>query len=84
MVLLKSKKEDSLYRKSTKTVRTDSPVDSFKYKEGGFGWVVVICSGYCLGFLIGMINNYALLYNELAKVYKSTENHIFYSGKIKP
>ncbi len=52
----------------------------FKYKEGGFGWIVVIATGYCFGVLIGMINNYALILNELDRVYNETENHVLYSG----
>lgn len=52
----------------------------FIYKEGGWGWVVVIASGYCFGILIGMINNYALIYNELVKVHNGTANHVVYSG----
>ena len=54
----------------------------FNYKEGGWGWMVVVATGYCFGILIGMINNYALIYNELDTVYNGTvKNHVVYCGK---
>ena len=53
---------------------------NFKYKEGGWGWVVVGATGYCFAILIGMVNNYALIHNEFVVVYNNTENHVFYSG----
>ena len=55
--------------------------NEFEYKEGG--WVVVVATSYCFGILIGMINNYALVYDELINVYKTTENHVVYAGKFK-
>ncbi|RNA38147.1 monocarboxylate transporter 10 [Brachionus plicatilis] len=54
----------------------------FIYQEGGWGWIVVICSGFCLGILIGMINNYSLLLNEMERVYNQTENHVVYTAWI--
>jgi len=56
--------------------------DELIYKEGGWGWVVVLATGYSFGIIIGLINNYALIYNEFDKVYAQTENHIFYAGKF--
>ena len=50
------------------------------YKEGGWGWIVVIATGYSFGIIIGLINNYALIYNEFDRVYNQTENHVFYAG----
>lgn len=52
----------------------------FIHAEGGWGWIVVLATGYCFGCLMGMINNYALIYNEFDKVYNGTPNHIFYAG----
>lgn len=52
----------------------------FVYQEGGWGWVVVVCSGFSLGILIGMINNYSLILNEMERVYNNTENHVVYTG----
>lgn len=54
--------------------------NNFEYKEGGLGWLVVISCGYCFGILIGMMNNYSLIYNEFDRVYNQTENHVVYSG----
>jgi hypothetical protein len=51
------------------------------YREGGWGWVIVLATGYSFGIIIGLINNYALIYNEFDKVYAQTENHIFYAGE---
>jgi hypothetical protein len=57
-------------------------LDSFVHMEGGLGgWMVVIASGYCYGILIGMMSNYALIYNGLEKEYNTTENHVLYTGK---
>lgn len=58
----------------------ESQNSDFTYQEGGWGWVVVLCSGFCLGILIGMINNYSLLLNEMEKIYNQTENHVVYTG----
>ena len=55
---------------------------AFVYKEGGFGWIVVIACSYSFGILVGMINNYALIYNKLDIVYNNTENHIIYAAWI--
>ena len=53
---------------------------NFEYKDGGWGWVVVIASSYCFGILYGMVGNYALIYNKFEIVYNSTENHVLYAG----
>ena len=53
----------------------------FEYKEGGWGWVVVMSAGYCFGIIFGMSNNYALLLNELTVVYKQAPNNVVYAGK---
>ena len=58
------------------------PPKNFVYKEGGWGWVVVIATSYCFGILVGMMNNYALIYNKLEIVYNGTENHVFYAGNF--
>jgi hypothetical protein len=58
----------------------DKQLENFVYKEGGWGWVVVIATGYTFGILMGLINNYALIYNELDVVYNQTENRVFYAG----
>lgn len=60
----------------------EKPPKDFVYKEGGWGWVVVIATSYCFGILVGMMNNYALIYNKFEIVYNGTENHIFYAGKF--
>jgi len=52
------------------------------HKEGGYGWVVVIATGYCFGVLISMVNTYALVVNELNEVYESSDNHVLYSAWI--
>ena len=54
--------------------------ENFIRKEGGWGWVVVIASAYCFGIIIGMINNYALVYDKLIEVYSETKHHILYAG----
>ena len=51
--------------------------------EGGWGWVVVIAVSYCFGILYGLVNNYALIYNEFTMVYNETENYIIYAGIFK-
>ena len=43
---------------------------------------MVATTGYCFGILIGMMNNYSLIYNEFDRVYNETENHIVYSGNL--
>lgn len=65
--------------KSTQRLQ-DETKDDFVHREGGFGWVVVIACGYCFGVLIGMITNYALIFNGLEIAYNQTENHIIYAG----
>ncbi len=54
---------------------------NFVYKEGGWGWIVVVASSYCFGILYGMVGNYALIYNKFEIVYKTTPNHVLYAGK---
>ncbi|RNA11488.1 monocarboxylate transporter 10-like [Brachionus plicatilis] len=54
----------------------------FVHRDGGWGWLVVLCTGYCFGILIGMCNNYALIYVELERVYIGTDNHVTYAGWI--
>lgn len=56
--------------------------NNFQHTEGGLGWLVVATTGYCFGILIGMMNNYSLIYNEFDRVYNQTENHIVYSGNL--
>jgi hypothetical protein len=64
------------------TTTAENSQASFKHREGGvWAWLVVIASGYCFGILIGMVNNYALIYNGLEKAYNSTENYVVYTGK---
>ncbi len=59
-----------------------APPADFHYKEGGWGWLVVVATSYCFGVLVGMMNNYALIYNKLEIVYNGTENHVFYAAWI--
>jgi hypothetical protein len=54
--------------------------ETFVYREGGFGWIVVLATGYSFGVLIGMVNNYALIMNEIDRVYNETEHHVLYAG----
>ena len=54
----------------------------FDFKEGGWGWVVVIAASYSFGILNGMVNNYALVYNKLDVVYNGTDNHTLFAGEI--
>ena len=49
-------------------------------KESAWGWVVVLASSYCFGIVVGMINNYALIYDQLIKEFSTTEHNVFYSG----
>ncbi len=79
---LSTKFDESFENKldENRRIKKNNDHKDFVYKEGGFGWVVVISTGYCFGVLIGMVNNYALILNELDRVYNETENHVLYSG----
>ncbi|CAF0980612.1 unnamed protein product [Brachionus calyciflorus] len=57
------------------------PSESY-HSDSGWAWIVCITSGYCFGILIGMLNNYALIYVELERLYDQTENHVTYIGWI--
>ena len=62
-------------------LNTDNTSPEFSYREGGVrAWLVVIASGYCFGILVGLLNDYSLLYNQMIKDFNSTENHILYAG----
>lgn len=63
--------------KCTKQTKTE---DVELVSEGGWGWVVVIAVSYCFGILYGLVNNYALIYNEFTMVYNETENYIIYAA----
>lgn len=73
--------EKSLEAVDESALDTKPPKD-FHYKEGGWGWLVVIATSYCFGILVGMMNNYALIYNKLEIVYNGTENAVFYAAWI--
>lgn len=62
--------------------RNEIEYESFIRKEGGWGWVVVVASAYCFGIIVGMINNYALIYNKLIEIFSETEHHILYAGSF--
>ncbi|CAF0889545.1 unnamed protein product [Brachionus calyciflorus] len=57
------------------------PSESY-HTDSGWGWIVCLTSGYCFGILIGMLNNYALIYVEFEHIYNQTENHVTYVGWI--
>ena len=59
---------------------SDLPKEEMVFKEGGWGWVVVVAASYSFGILIGMNNNYALVYNKLDIVYQGTDNHTLFAG----
>ena len=52
----------------------------FEHTEGGWGWIVVVSTGYIFGILMGFVNNYALILNEFDSAYNNTQDHIFYAG----
>lgn len=57
------------------------PSESY-HSDGGWAWIVNIATGYCFGILIGMCNNYGLIYVEFERIYVGTENHVTYAGWI--
>ena len=79
---LRAKEKDAYEDKDKLEEDEEATIDEFIHKEGGWGWVIVIATGYCFGTLMGMINNYALIFDKFDKVYNGTENHIFYAGKV--
>jgi hypothetical protein len=76
---------DTKSMKSTKSIKSiaHSILSIFQHREGGWGWVVVLSTGYSFGILIGMVNNYTLIYEKFVVIYNKTENHVVYSGKTK-
>ena len=78
----KNKSETNLSKIDENSNELDNIDIEFVYKEGGWGWIVVLACGYCFGLIIGMTNNYALLYNEFDRIYNQTENHIVFSGNF--
>ena len=53
---------------------------NFKYKEGGFGWVVFLVASYTYGIIMAVMYNYSLIYNKFDIVYNNSENHVLYQG----
>jgi hypothetical protein len=74
--------DENCVSKKVLEIEDEEAASDFIHKEGGWGWIVVIATGYCFGTLMGMINNYALIYNEFDNVYNGTDNHIFYAGML--
>lgn len=66
-------------KEQSKKDRADD-TQCFQYKEGGWGWVLVLATAYCFSINIGMMNNYALIHDKFIVVYNSTRNQVFYSG----
>jgi len=66
--------------KSTKLEDSYNQTESVIYKESAWGWVVVLASSYCFGIVVGMINNYALIYDQLIKEFSTTQHNVFFSG----
>ena len=59
----------------------DNSEPEFVYREGGVrAWLVVIASGYCFGILVGLLNDYSLIYNQMIKDFNGTDNHVLYAG----
>ncbi len=56
--------------------------DLFVHKEGGYGWIVVLTASYNLGVIVGLNNNYALIYDEFLMVSTDKDQSI-YAGKRK-
>ena len=54
--------------------------DPLEFDKGAWGWLVVAATSFNFGILVGLPGNYALIYNELATVYKDTEHSVFYAG----
>ena len=76
--------ENENFKKSRKNVTAkDEKKDDealFRYKEGGWGWIVVIACGYCFGVIVSLINDYTLIYDEFDIEYKDkVENHLLYA-----
>ena len=64
-----------------KSSADDSAEPEFVYREGGLrAWLVVIASGYCFGILVGLLNDYSLIYNQMIKDFNGTDNHVLYAG----
>ena len=52
----------------------------FKHKDGGWGWIVMIATGFNIGNVVGILNCYTLVYNKMVNTYEHEENHVFYAG----
>jgi hypothetical protein len=55
--------------------------DSEEFVEGGLGWLILLATIWSYGVIIGMQNNYSILYLELIQVYNTTKHNVLYSGK---
>jgi len=72
------------HKESSNKVHHETIIDEVKkdfvYLEGGWGWVIVMATSINMGLILGICNNYSLVYNKLVIVYQDTENHVFYAG----
>jgi len=56
--------------------------NEFDVPEGGFGWVIVVVAFFVQFFLLGTMNNFAILYIELLKDFKSSRQETSWVGSI--
>ncbi len=53
---------------------------SFRHKEGGYGWLVVICTIICGGITGSISSNYSLVQDKLLVEFNSTDNCAIITG----
>jgi hypothetical protein len=82
-VLIKLTKHSSFDLNSIRDAELDAKKNSETddFKEGGIGWLILFTTVWSYGIIIGMQNNFSIIYLDLLKVYNSTEHSVMYSGK---
>ena len=61
--------------------KNNKHVIEFKHKEGGWGWIVLLCVIWSYGLAVSWYTNFNLIIPHFINYYNQTEHYtVFYSG----
>jgi hypothetical protein len=83
IIILPIENSTSLSNDHDIIIKENRKNNEFKHKEGGWGWIVLLCVIWSYGLAVSWYTNFNLIIPYFINYYNQTEHYtVFYSGKF--